>query len=78
MNADISFQFDHRNVNSKSADLDFESFARSCLARGAHQLSADQIKFIAGLLQQIPWCGLTTEQSNRLLDLTILVTEGEQ
>jgi hypothetical protein len=56
----------NENLNPRG-DLDFESLARSCLARGAHQLSPDQIKFIGGLLQQIPWCGLTTEQSNDYL-----------
>jgi hypothetical protein len=80
MSTNIALQTINRKqqVKNPRGDLDFESLARSCLARGAHQLSPDQIKFIAGALQQIRWCDLTTEQSNRLLDLTILVTEGAQ
>jgi hypothetical protein len=59
--------FSKQPVKHPRRDLDFERLARCCLDRGAHQLSPDQIKFIGGLLQQIPWCGLTTEQSNDYL-----------
>jgi hypothetical protein len=78
MNANVSFQFNHRNANSKSADLDFESLARNCLSRGALALSGGDIIFIGAAIKQLDWCCLTTEQSNRLLDLTILVWEGAQ
>jgi hypothetical protein len=78
MNANISFQFDHRNVNSKSADLDFESLARNCLLRGALALSGGDIMFIGAAIKQLDWCCLTTEQANRLLDLAIVVREGNQ
>jgi hypothetical protein len=78
MTANLSFQLDNRNVNSKSADLDFESLARSCLSRGAFALSGGDIVFIGGALQQLDWCCLTVEQCNRLLDLTIMVREGTQ
>jgi hypothetical protein len=77
MNANIAAQLINRKFNSNPRrDRDFESLARRCLARGAHQLSPDQIKFIGGALQQLRWCPLTIEQSNRLLDLTIMVREG--
>ena len=78
MNGDISFQFDHRNVNSKSADLDFESLARNCLSRGALALSGGDIMFIGAAIKQLDWCCLTTEQANRLLDLAVVVREGNQ
>ena len=76
MNANIAAQLINRKI--KSPALDFESFARCLLARGAHQLSPDQIKFIGGALQQLRWCPLTTEQANRLLDLAIVIREGCQ
>jgi hypothetical protein len=65
-----------RNINAKPADLDFEHIARFCLANGGHKLTANEVKFLGGALQQLDWCCLTVEQCNRLLDLTIMVREG--
>jgi hypothetical protein len=78
MSANISFQFDHRNVNSKSADLDFETLARNRLSRGALAPSGGDIMIVGAAIKQLDWCCLTIEQSNRLLDLTIVVREGAQ
>ena len=74
----LSLETINRKTSSSPAGLDFEYMARCCLKNGWLLLSADQIKFIGAALQQIPWCGLTTSQSNRLLDLTIMVREGAQ
>jgi hypothetical protein len=76
--ANITPQLISRNINAKTAGLDFEHLARSCLANGGHELTANEVKFLGGALQQLKWCPLTPEQTNRLLDIVILVREGAQ
>jgi hypothetical protein len=76
--ANITPQLVSGNINTKPAALDFEHLARFCLANGGHKLTADEVKFLGGVLQQLKWCPLTPEQANQLLDIVILVREGAQ
>jgi hypothetical protein len=76
-NGNLSLETIHCKTSSP-AGLDFEYLTRSCLKNGGHELSADDIKFLGGALQQLKWCSLIPEQENRLLDLVILVREGER
>jgi hypothetical protein len=74
----ITSQLISRNIIATTAGLDFEHLARSCLANGGHELTANEVKFLGGVLQQLKWCPLTPEQTNQLLDIVILVREGAQ
>jgi hypothetical protein len=67
-----------RDFKPDRKNAEFDWMARSCLAAGAYELSAREIIFLGGALQQMQFCALTTEQSNRLLDFVIRIQEGEQ
>lgn len=67
-----------RDFKPDRKDTEFDKIARSCLAAGAYELSGHEIFVLGGALQQMQFCAVTTEQSNRLLDLVIRIQEVEQ
>ena len=68
-----------KNNDLKPLGLNYwEHLVRGCLTTGGHDLTAADLRFLVGILQQLRWCPLTTGQQNQLLDLSILVREGAQ